>query len=88
MTIYNTPTPAGTTKAHFSMPSLLAIAAAIGSFFTGAGLGLLLAVAAIILGIIGLMLAFAPSVRGGMVSIFSVVAGLIGILAAIFRFIF
>jgi hypothetical protein len=88
MTIYNTPASATPAKAHFSMPSLLAIAAAIGSFFVGPGFGLMLAVVAILLGAVGLMLAFAPSVRGGMVSMISVVAGLLGILGAILRFIF
>jgi hypothetical protein len=86
MTSYNTtPIP---TKAHFSLPSLLAIAAAVGSFFAGGGMGMLLAVAAIVLGLIGLLLAFGPTVRGGLVSIVSIVAGLLGILVAIFRFIF
>lgn len=84
-----TTTPAAISRTKkFSIPSLLAIAAAVASFFVGPGLGLLLAVAAILLGSVGLLLAFAPMVRGGFISIFSIVAGLLGILGAIFRFLF
>ena len=50
------------TKAHFSIPSLIAIGAAIASFFVGAFAGLLLALVAIAFGIIGIVIAMAPSV--------------------------
>lgn len=69
----------------FSAPSILAIICAIASFFFGAGLGMVLAIAAIVLGAIGLMLSFSPTVRGGMTSTISVVAGVVGIVAAIFK---
>lgn len=72
----------------FSIASILAIVAAIGSFAVGAGWGLLLAVAAIILGVIGVIIALLPGVRGGLLSSLSVFIGLIGIVGAIFRIIF
>jgi len=73
---------------EYSLPSILAIVSAIASFFFGAGLGFLLAVVAVILGVIGMLLAASPSIRGGFVSILSVVAGLIGIIAAILKLFF
>lgn len=73
---------------EYSLPSILAIASAIASFFFGATLGFLLAVAAIILGVIGMLLAAAPSIRGGIISIMSILAGLLGIIAAVFKLLF
>jgi hypothetical protein len=73
---------------EYSLPSLLAIGAAIASFFFGAFLGLVLAVAAIVLGVIGMLLAASPSIRGGIISIISVLAGLLGIIAAVFKLFF
>jgi hypothetical protein len=73
---------------EYSLPSILAIGAAIASFFFGAFLGFILAVAAIILGVIGLLLAASPSIRGGIISVLSVVAGLLGIIAAVFKLFF
>jgi hypothetical protein len=75
----------GTTTAHFSLPSLIAIAAAIGSFATGAFWGFVLAMVAILFGIIGVLLSFSPRVRGGFVSILSMVAGAVGIIVALFK---
>jgi len=73
---------------EYSLPSILAIAAAIASFFFGAFLGFALAVAAIVLGVIGMALAVAPSIRGGIISIISIVAGLLGIITAVLKLIF
>lgn len=73
---------------EYSLPSLLAIGAAIASFFFGAMLGFLLAVAAIVLGVVGMLLAVSPSIRGGIISIISVLAGLLGIVAAVFKLFF
>ena len=86
MTVYNTPKPAA--KAHFSIPSILAIIAAVWSFRAGASFGIMLAVIAMVLGVIGALVALAPRVRGGMISILSIIAGFIGIIAAILRMIF
>lgn len=67
---------------------MLAVAAAIGSFMTGAFWGTLLAIAAIVLGLVGALLAMSPRVRGGMMSFVAIGAGLIGIIAAVFKLIF
>jgi len=72
----------------FSIPSLLAVAAAVGSFMTGAFLGTFLAIAAIVLGLLGAMLAMSPRVRGGMMSLVAIGAGLLGIIAAVFKLVF
>ena len=81
--------PASTAPAPaFSIPSILAILAAIGSFMTGAFLGMILAIAAIVLGLIGVVLALSPRVRGGMMSILSILAGVAGIVAAVFKLVF
>ena len=77
--------PAGAATSHFSIPSIIAIIAAIGSFFTGAGLGMLLAVIAIAAGAIGVLLALSPRVRGGLTSIVSILFGLVGIIAAVIK---
>lgn len=73
------------TQSKFSIVSILAVVAAIASFFQGATFGLLLAVAAIFLGILGLVLSLSVRKRGGLVSILSVGAGVIGIIAAIIK---
>jgi hypothetical protein len=72
-------------KPHFSIPSLIAIAAAIASFFVSPGSGFLLAVIAIVFGIFGLLLSFAPSIRGGIVSTFSMILACIGIVVAMVK---
>lgn len=72
-------------QAHFSIPSILAIAAAIASFFVNAGAGFILALCAIVCGMIGVVLSMSPSVRGGVVSIFSLIVGAIGIVVAIIK---
>ena len=74
-----------TSKASFSIASILAIVAAILSFKVGAILGLLLAAVAFICGAVGLMLALAPHTRGGMLSIVAVILSLVGVIAAIVK---
>ncbi|HWQ91623.1 MAG TPA: hypothetical protein VN673_08125 [Clostridia bacterium] len=72
------------TKAGFSIPSIIAIIAALVSFGTGAFWGFILAMVAIVCGVLGVMLSLSPNVRGGFVSILSlVVAGVAIIVAAI-----
>lgn len=73
------------TRSSFSIPSLISIVAAIWSFFQGAIGGLFLAVIAIVFGLIGVFLSLSPAKRGGMVSTFSVGAGVIGIIAAVIK---
>jgi hypothetical protein len=72
----------GTTKASFSVPSIIAIAAALASFAVGAFWGFILALIAIVFGLVGVLLSFSPRVRGGVVSVFSLLAGLAGIVVA------
>jgi hypothetical protein len=72
-------------KPHFSIPSLVALAAAIASFFVAPGLQFILALVAIAFGVIGLLLSFSPSIRGGIISTFSLVVAAIGIVVAIIR---
>lgn len=72
-------------KAAFSIPSLLAIVAAILSFNVGAIGGLLLAAVAFILGVLGIVLALAPRTRGGGLSILAVILSFIGVIAAIIK---
>jgi hypothetical protein len=74
-----------TTKASFSIFSIIAIVAALLSFATGAVFGLILAVIAIICGIIGMVMASSSKTRGGVISVFSLVAGGLGILAAVIK---
>lgn len=72
-------------RVSFSLPSILAVVAAIGSFYAGAFFGLVLAVLAILFGVIGIVLALAPSVRGGLASIIAILAGGAGIVAAVIK---
>jgi len=46
---------------------------------------MLLAIIAIAAGVIGLLLALSPRVRGGMMSIVSILFGLVGIIAAVIK---
>lgn len=78
-------TPATRDKPSFTIPSILSIVAAIFSFRFGFTLGLVLAILAIALGVVGMLLAISPQRRGGIVSIVSIVMGLIGVIAAIVK---
>ena len=71
---------------HKSLVSLLAIAAAIASFFVHSGiLGLVLAIIAIVLGVIGFLISFAPRVSGGFLSMLAMLLGVIGAICGIIR---
>lgn len=72
-------------KPHFSIPSLIAIGAAIASFFVAAGAGFILAIIAIIFGVFGFIISLAPSVRGGLTSVLSLILAVIGIIMAIIK---
>ena len=71
--------------AKFSIPSMIALVAAVLSFMTGAVAGLILAIIAIIFGVIGVLLSFSSRTRGGLVSTLSLLAGFIGIVAALIK---
>ena len=72
-------------KAAFSIPSIIAVVAAILSFKAAAIMGLILAGVAIAFGLLGVLLSLSPRTRGGLVSIFGILAGLVGIVAAIVK---
>ena len=74
-----------TRPAKFSIPSIIAILAALLSFTTGAFWGFMLAVVAIIAAIIGMVMAASPNVRGGMMSTVSLIAGGIALVAAVIK---
>lgn len=71
----------------FSLPSILAICAAIGSFVVNTGtMTLLLAIAALVLGAVGVVVALLPGKRGGIISFLSIGLGAIAVLIALVRF--
>lgn len=72
-------------QAKFSIPSIIALVTAFLSFTTGAFWGFVLAVVAIVFGLIGVLLSFSPKVRGGLISVFALVAGGLGLLAALIK---
>lgn len=72
-------------KAAFSIPSIIAVVAAVFTFKAGAFWGLVLAVIAIVMGLLGILLSLVPTRRGGLLSIFGVVGGAIGVIAAIIK---
>jgi hypothetical protein len=78
-------TQPSTQAAKFSIPSIVAIVCAVASFMTGALLGLIFALAALLFGAIGFLLSFSPAVRGGVVSVLAIFAGMLGILAAVVK---
>ena len=71
--------------ARFSIPSIIALVAAVLSFMTGAVAGLVLALIAIFFGLLGVMLSFSSRTRGGIVSTLSLLAGFLGIIAAVIK---
>lgn len=74
-----------TSRANFSFVSIAALVCALLSFFSSGGIALLLALVAIFTGVIGVLLAFSPSTRGGFVSLLSIFAGVAGVIAAIIK---
>jgi len=72
-------------KASFSIPSLIAIAAAIASFFVGAVGGFILALVAIVFGIVGVVMSLSSEVRGGVVSILSIIVAGVAMVAAMIK---
>jgi hypothetical protein len=79
------PTTPATTRAKFSIPSIIAVVAAIASFMVGAFGGFVLAIIAIIAALIGIFSAMSPSVRGGFVSMVSLFAGGLALIAALIK---
>lgn len=71
--------------ATFSLPSILAVIAAVGSFFVGAFAGFLLALLAIVAAGIGIVVAMRPSRRGGFLSLAALMAGCVALVAAMIK---
>ena len=69
----------------YSIASVLSVICAIGSFMQGAILGLILAILAIFLGSFGALLSLSPHRRGGFLSTLAMIAGVIGVVAAVFK---
>lgn len=74
--------------ARKSTPSIVAIIAAVVSFFTGAILGFVLAIGAILLGVWGFVLAASPKLSGGMLSIIAIMLGVVGLVASLLKALF
>jgi hypothetical protein len=74
--------------AKFSIPSIIAIICAIASWFVGAGLSILLAIVAIVFGLIGVVMSIHPARRGGTTSIFAVLLGALALVVSIIALIF
>ena len=72
-------------EVRFSIPSIIALVAAFLSFTTGAFWGFMLAMVAMVFGVIGVLISLSPNVRGGITSTLSLVAGLIGLIAAVIK---
>lgn len=72
-------------QASFSLPSILALVAAVGSFFGGALWQFFLALGAIVLGAIGVAVSASPAKRGGLISLASIGIGLFAIVVALIR---
>ena len=74
-----------TIQKKFSIPSIISIISAILSFQFGAILGMLFALAAIVAGLFGVILALSPKNRGGITSIVALALGAVGVIAAIIK---
>ena len=72
-------------RASFSIPSLIAIGCAIASFTTGAFWGFVLAVIAVLFGVLGFIMSLSSKRRGGVVSTLAVIGGVLGVVAAIVK---
>ena len=75
-------------RPSFSIPAILAAVCLIATLFTGEGLDLVLSIAAIAFGVIGAVMALSPSVRGGILSLASIVIGLLAVVISILQILF
>lgn len=72
-------------RAGFSIPAIIAVIAAIWSFIAGPAGGLVLAAVAIMFGVLGVIMSLSPNVRGGFISILSMMAGSVAIILALMK---
>jgi len=73
---------------RISKTSIIAIVAAILSFFVTALPGFILAGIAFLFGILGGIKAMSDKVRGGLMSIMAILGGVLGVIAALMKAIF
>ena len=71
-----------------SVPAVVAIIAAIASFFVAPLWSFILAIVAVIGGALGFLAAASPRVSGGIISIIAIVVGVLALIGAIFRAVF
>jgi Domain of unknown function (DUF4112) len=71
-------------KPKVATAAIVAIIAAIWSFFSGAFWGLILAIIAVVAGAIGMLIAVSPRRRGGLLSIGAIALGVIALVRAVF----
>lgn len=71
----------------FSLPSILAIVCAIGSFMVAPGWQLVLAILAAVFGIVGFLVSLSPAKRGGIISVLSIAIAAIALITAVIRII-
>jgi hypothetical protein len=71
-----------------SVPAVIAIIAAIASFFVSAGWGFVLAIIAVIAGILGFLLSASPRRSGGIISIIAIVLGVLAFVVALLKAVF
>lgn len=77
--------PIATSQVH-SLASIVSIICAIASFFVHSGVfGLVLAIAAIVLGLVGFIKASSPRVSGGILSMCAIGLGVIAAVFAVLR---
>ena len=74
-------------RPSFSIPSIIAAVCVVLTFFTE-WLDPLFAILAIGFGALGAFMAMAPSVRGGIISIASIIAGILIIIVSLFQIVF
>ena len=70
--------------AAYSIPAIIAVVCVVLIFFTD-GFDVLLAIGAILFGLVGAVIAISPAKRGGILSILSIVAGLIAAVVSIIQ---
>ena len=75
-------------SASFSIPSIIAIVCAAGAWFVGPGWSILLAIVAIIAGLLGAVVAVSPAKRGGMLSIMAILMSALAIVVSVIVIIF
>ena len=82
-----TRSPRPRSRPSFSIPSLVA-AVCCGLIFFTEYFDLLFAAGAVLFGILGLILAMAPSVRGGVLSVISILVGVGSAIGSVFQVLF